>query len=317
MLAAAMTTGRSLEDTTPAKVAEALARARRGTGIASMALTLVVDTDRRGVDAALDAAAAASREHPCRVLVVRRCAPSARPRLDALLPPTGSGGAGEAVVLSLSGELGDHADAVVLPLLAPDSPVVVWWPGAAPAAPADTPLGRLAQRRVTDAAAETDAAAALRRRASGYCDGDTDLAWTRLTPWRTLLAAALDQPYDPLEAAEVRAPSSNPSADLLVAWLALRLDVPVTRSRSRGPGITEVSLRGPRGDITISRPDGVRARLSRPGAPDRSVALARRELPDLLAEELRRLDDDGPYAETLARLRPAPTSRRPRRGAAR
>jgi glucose-6-phosphate dehydrogenase assembly protein OpcA len=297
--------GKLLEDTTPAAVADALARSRSGMGTAGMALTLVVDTDRKGVDLACEAAQAASREHPCRVLVVRRSAPASRARLDAVVRTPGPNNAGETVVLSLQGELVEHADAVVLPLLAPDSPVVVWWPASAPDVPADTALGRLAQRRITDAATESDPAAALARRAVGYRDGDTDLAWTRLTPWRTLLAAALDQPYDPVDAAHVRAPATNPSADLLSAWLGLRLGVPVTRTSSRGPGITEVRLAGPRGDIVVSRPDGVRAQLARPGAPQRSVALARREVPDLLAEELRRLDADEPYAETLATLRPA------------
>lgn len=304
--------GRHLEDTTPAAVAATLARSRSGMGTAGMALTLLVDTDRRGVDLALAAAQAASREHPCRVLVVRRSAPAARARLDAVVRTPSTSSAGETVVLTLRGELTEHADAVVLPLLAPDSPVVAWWPAAAPDAPAETPLGRLAQRRVTDAATERDPIAALARRAAGYCDGDTDLAWTRLTPWRTLLAAALDQPYDAIDAGQVRAPRANPSAHLLAAWLGLRLGVPVTRDASRGPGITEVRLAGPRGDIVLSRPDGVRAQLARPGAPERSVALPRRDVPDLLAEELRRLDHDEPYAETLATLRPEPAARRAR-----
>src|SRR3712207_7912674 len=33
----------------------------------------------------------------------------------------------------------------------------------------------------------------LFRSAAAYSPGDTDLSWTRLTPWRALLAAALDQ----------------------------------------------------------------------------------------------------------------------------
>ncbi len=42
--------------------------------------------------------------------------------------------------------------------------------------------------------------------------------------------------------------------------------------------------------------------LSSPGQPDRPVALKRRDLPDLLAEELRRLDEDDVYAATARRL---------------
>ena len=39
-----------------------------------------------------------------------------------------------------------------------------------------------------------------------------------------------------------------------------------------------------------------------PGQPDRPVALKRRDIPELLAEELRRLDEDDIYAATARRL---------------
>ena len=39
-----------------------------------------------------------------------------------------------------------------------------------------------------------------------------------------------------------------------------------------------------------------------PGQPDRPVALRRREVPELLTEELRRLDPDDVYASTVKRL---------------
>ena len=52
----------------------------------------------------------------------------------------------------------------------------------------------------------------------------------------------------------------------------------------------------------ISRRDGRLATFSSPGRPDRPVALKRRQLPELLAEELRRLDEDDVYAATARRL---------------
>ena len=39
-----------------------------------------------------------------------------------------------------------------------------------------------------------------------------------------------------------------------------------------------------------------------PGQPDRPVALRRREVPELLTEELRRLDPDDVYAATVRRM---------------
>jgi hypothetical protein len=79
-----------------------------------------------------------------------------------------------------------------------------------------------------------------------------------------------------------------------------------TRSRvtaSDGPGVTAVEVRF-EGDerLRIDRPDGRLATLSRTGRPDRALPLKRRELGDLIAEELRRLDSDQPYAEALARV---------------
>jgi hypothetical protein len=56
------------------------------------------------------------------------------------------------------------------------------------------------------------------------------------------------------------------------------------------------------GPIRIARADGRLATFSSPNRPDRPVALKRREIPALLAEELRRLDEDDVYAATAARL---------------
>jgi hypothetical protein len=68
---------------------------------------------------------------------------------------------------------------------------------------------------------------------------------------------------------------------------------------SGGPGITDVRFETARGQIGITRPDGRTATLSRSGEPDRRVALHRRDQAELLAEELRRLDPDDVYAESL------------------
>ena len=94
----------------------------------------------------------------------------------------------------------------------------------------------------------------------------------------------------------------NPSGDILAAWLSVRLGVPVRRAVSGGPGITDVRFETENGQIEISRHDGRTATLSKTGEPDRRVALHRRDQAELLAEELRRLDPDDVYAESLAWL---------------
>jgi hypothetical protein len=92
----------------------------------------------------------------------------------------------------------------------------------------------------------------------------------------------------------------NPSADLMAAWLQCKLGVAVEQKTSRGPGLTAVRMFTPAGPIELSRPDGSIATFSVPGQPDRPVALKRRTPSELLSEELRRLDPDDVYAQTLA-----------------
>jgi len=292
-----------LTDTTTGAIDGALAEARRRLGgmAMGMVLTLIVVTDEEGQYDAIRAANQAAREHPCRILAVITRRAKAESRLDAEIR-VGEASPGETLLLRMYGPLGQHADSVAAPLLVPDVPVVTWWPDSAPAVPAAHPLGALAQRRVTDSAAADEPVHMLGVLARGYRPGDTDFAWTRATPWRTLLAATLDQPHPRLEGGEVRAEQGNPTADLIAAWLDLRLAIPVRRTVSAGPGITDVTFATPAGEIGLSRPDGRTATLSWPGRPDRTVALHRRETAELLAEELRRLDPDEVYAETLSQV---------------
>jgi len=290
--------------TNASKIAAALLEARRQAGSPSMGMvmTLVVVTDEGDHYDSLRAARAVSREHPSRILGVIRRSGRGAANLDAEIK-IGDGGSGEQVLLRMTGELTKHPESVVLPLLLPDSPVVVWWPGKAPDDPARDALGALAQRRITDMAAISRGRAhALLQQALNYEPGNTDLTWTRLTPWRALLAAALDQYPAKVTGGEVAAEGSNPSADLLAAWLCDRLGVDIERTRSKGPGITSVRLATGGGDIEISRPDGVLARFSIPNAPERPVALKRRLTAELLAEDMRRLDPDDIYADTVKRL---------------
>ena len=277
-------------------------RLRAGSPAMSMVMTMVVVVDENGSDDAMAVAKQASHEHPARVLGVILGDARGASQVNAQVG-TGDGWTGETALIRLKGEVVKHAESVVLPLLLPDSPVAIWWPSDPPPVPADDPLGRLAQRRITDAAAATHRKGkAIHAQCTSYSAGNSDLAWTRITPWRALLAAALDQQPLKVTGGSVTAERISPSADLLVAWLTDRLKVKVDRKSSRGPGITEVRLETKEGPIVISRRDGRLATYSSPDRPDRPVALKRRELPALLAEELRRLDEDDVYAATARKL---------------
>ncbi|NTY58964.1 glucose-6-phosphate dehydrogenase assembly protein OpcA [Mycolicibacterium sphagni] len=262
-------------------------------------LTLVIAPDTEDlVEDAIEAAVSASREHPCRIIVVvpdDRLATDAR--LDGQLRVGADAGAGEVVVLRISGPLANHANSVVLPFLLPDTPVVAWWPGTAPAVPAEDTLGRLAIRRITDATAAEDPLAAIKSRLRGYTDGDTDLAWSRITYWRALLASAMDQPpYEPITSVVVSGLKDEPALDVLAGWLASRIDGTVKRA----VGDLKVELVRPSETVTLSRPqEGVTATLTRTARPEALLPLPRRETRECLAEDLRRLDADEIYHEAL------------------
>jgi glucose-6-phosphate dehydrogenase assembly protein OpcA len=277
-------------------------RERIGAATTGRVLTLIVALENDALlDESIAAANMASQEHPSRVIVVMTDDTDARDaRLDAQLRMFGDAGAGEVVVLRLSGPLAGHADAVVLPFLLPDIPVVAWWPEIAPAAPAEDPLGALAVRRITDATNSPDPLAAIKGRRSGYTAGDTDLSWSRITYWRALLASAMDQPpYEPIRSALVSGLATEPALDILAGWLASRVDGPVRRA----VGELKIELVRDSETVVLSRPqDGVIATLGRTASPDALVPLPRRVTAECLAEDLRRLDPDAIYGAALAGL---------------
>ncbi|MFC0541021.1 glucose-6-phosphate dehydrogenase assembly protein OpcA [Kutzneria chonburiensis] len=293
-----------LPSTTTAQVNSKLVEVRETGGAVALGrvLTLVIVTDDSAkTEDAIQAANEASREHPCRVIVLARGARKAAARLDAQIRVGGDAGASDVIVLRLYGPLADQAASCVVPLLLPDAPVVAWWPSEAPDVPAEDSIGQLATRRITDSAAEKNPIKALEQRRKSYSDGDSDLAWTRLTNWRAQLAAALDlPPHEKVTAANVVGEADSPSSELLAGWFASRLGVPVGRSKaSSGEGIVQVTLQRRSGAVDLVRPDAKTGTLTQPGQPDRRIALQRRSVRDCLAEELRRLDPDEIYKDAL------------------
>lgn len=293
-----------LDDTSGGAVAAAIAaeRHRNGSPATGMVLTLLILSDEEFQADATSGAVAAARQHPMRIVTLVPRPSRQEPRLDAEIAVGGEDGPGEVAVLRLRGELAGHANSVAIPLLLSDTPVVAYWPSDAPDSPLDDAIGRHAQRRITDTSTAEDIYLELARRKAGYRPGDTDLSWTRLTPWRSALASAMDQGGFHPDRAAITAEADNPSALLLQAWLNQALGVPVELSTSSGPGITSVTLHSRTGDITVSRPSGDTALLTRPGVAEARIAMPRRGIAGLLSEELRRLDPDEVYGSVLQHL---------------
>lgn len=293
----------TLNDTTASAIASKLVEVHRTTGHNSALVhTLITACDSSHYEAALDAALDAAREHPARVVMAVRNK-GREARLDAEIQ-AGEGTPGDVIVLRMSGAIADHPDAVVLPLLLSDAPAIVWWPYDAPEDMADDPLGRLAKRRISDSASAKDPCRTLRTRADHMTPGDSDLCWARVTAWRGLAAAALDQHPAFVHSARVEADPNNAPTELLTAWLALKLGVPVERVDVDGPGgITALVMSTAAGDIEIRRSNGRSAIYRIPGEPARGVALDRRSITEVMAEELRRMEPDPVLGEVMEALR--------------
>lgn len=299
-----------LPDTTTSRISKTLVSIREEGGAVALGrvLTLIISTQLGHEEEAIEAANDASREHPMRVIVISTAQEeehgSETTRLDAQIRVGGDAGASEVIVLKAYGDIAVDEEGLVTGLLLPDAPVVAWWPGLAPDVVSTSPLGRIAQRRITDAAAQTDPRGFLEHLSETYSPGDTDFAWTRLTLWRAQLAAVLDQPpFEPITAAEVHGAAASPSTTLLAAWLQLQLRLPVkhevTPPVTGSSGIHGVKLVRPSGTIELERSHVNIVTLVQPNQPTHDITLARRSLRDCLAEELRRLDPDDLFGEVL------------------
>jgi glucose-6-phosphate dehydrogenase assembly protein OpcA len=298
-----------LPHTTASQISKALVTIREEGGAVALGrvLTLVISTTLGHEEEAIAAANDASREHPMRVIVLSKSAETDSEtdlRLDAQIRVGGDAGASEVILLRVHGAHGIDDEGLVMGLLLPDTPVVAWWPGIAPPMVSESTLGRIAQCRITDSAAQEDPAAFLQELSRTYSPGDTDFAWTRLTLWRAQLAAVLDQPpYEPIIGVQVHGSSDSPSTLLLAAWLQLQLQVPVeyelTLPGAAPSGIHGVTLIRASGEIRLERPHSTVATLTQPNQPVHDISLPRRSLRDCLAEELRRLDPDGLFGDVM------------------
>ncbi|MBD7994082.1 glucose-6-phosphate dehydrogenase assembly protein OpcA [Arthrobacter sp. Sa2CUA1] len=292
-----------LPDTTTSKVSKKIVAMRDKGGVVALGrvLTLVIVAKPDFVEEAIEAANAASREHPCRIIVLVAGSPDEPSRLDAQIRVGGDAGASEVILLYGYGELAAETESLVSALLLPDAPIVAWWPHGVPKSAASTPLGRIAHRRITDAANEVNPKQALLDLSRSYQAGDTDLSWTRLTHWRIQLAAVLEQNgANGINSITVEGASDSASTFLLAAWLKNALHVPVEIIEDKaGSGMRRVRLERGAGVIELYRPDGNTAYLTQPGQPEQRISLPRRNLHECLAEELRRLDPDEVFGEVL------------------
>lgn len=296
----------TLKDTTAAEVAQRINQLReeRGSSALGRVLTLIIIVaDMLDVEKAIAISDAASREHPCRVIVVVEPEDlTGRARLGAQIRVGGDAGPSDVIILQPHGEAAEALDTLVMPLVLSDTPVVAYWPNQPPANPGDHPLGRIAVRRITDARSTECPVDSLIELGKVYSPGDTDLSWASVTLWRALLATMVEQFDEAPTSILVTGNATHPSSFLVAAWLGHGMGMPAERETDPGAAtITGVHFQFADGSETsLTRRTGSSvAHLTRTGLARTDVNLPRRSVQDCLMEELRRLDPDVFYGTLL------------------
>jgi glucose-6-phosphate dehydrogenase assembly protein OpcA len=186
--------------------------------------------------------------YPCRAIVLVRKPDEPTADITATVSahcqlPTATGKkvCCEQITVYGSGESADGLWSMVLPLLVPDLPVMLWWPIEPTLdGPLFTRLVKTADRLIVDSRtfdrpAKTFARLADISQAHHNDTAFSDLGWSRLTPWRSTLAQFFDNPemrpflrHVVSLAIDYEAPDDNEQPNfsealLLVGWLASKL----------------------------------------------------------------------------------------------
>ena len=229
----------------------------------------------------------------------------------------------ENVVLRVRGRSRHHLDSVVEPFSLPDLPLVVWLPARLPA-PGD-PLLAVADRVVVDSRAVAGAGA-VAAGARGLAENATvlpriqalarrlpvaDLSWSRLAPWRSLLAGLFEGPvYRPFlrEIERIEVCGNDGPRHLLGGWMLRRLDVPIARvslAPAEHVSITITAVHRHRtGVFRVERPSAAREIHSSVEIDDgpsisQTVRMRARWPALALAGALTRMGRDDVYCEAL------------------
>jgi len=180
----------------------------------------------------------------------------------------------EQITIHAEGPPATHLESLAGPLLIPDLPVFLWYPGAfSPRSPEFAAMAELADRVIVDSAASEDHETCLREITALVEDPATpalgDLQWVGLSPWRSLLADTFGAPerageLERIERVEILyAPGGENRALLLLGWLASTLEWKPERAESNDGGQT-LEFSGPSGGITVGlSSDSPDARLRR------------------------------------------------------
>jgi glucose-6-phosphate dehydrogenase assembly protein OpcA len=244
----------------------------------SSVLNLIVVTDEESAQKITGSVSKLAGRHPARAVVLI-ADPEGEPNVDvglsAFCNVRGGSSAqvcAEQVTIHAEGPAARHLESFAGPLLIPDLPVFLWYPGRfSPRSQEFAAMADLADRVIVDSAASENHETCLREIAALIGDPEMpaigDLQWVGLSPWRSLLADTFGTPeragdLEKIESAEILyAPGGENRALLLLGWLASTLG---WRPECRNGGGQNIEFSGPSGRIVVVlSPDSPDARLRR------------------------------------------------------
>ena len=243
----------------------------------SSVLNLIVVTDEESAQEITNSVSRLAGRHPARAVVFivdPEGESNVEVRLSAFCNVRGGGAqiCAEQVTIHAEGPPALHLESLAGPLLIPDLPVFLWYPGEfSPRSQEFAAMADLADRIIVDSAASENHEACLREIEALIEDPEMpaigDLQWVGLSPWRSLLADTFGVPeragdLEKIESAEVLyAPGGKNRVLLLIGWLASTLG---WKPESANRGGQNIEFSGPSGRIIVDlSPDSPDARLRR------------------------------------------------------
>jgi glucose-6-phosphate dehydrogenase assembly protein OpcA len=243
----------------------------------SSVLNLIVVTDEESAQEITNSVSRLAGRHPARAVVFivdPEGESNVEVRLSAFCNVRGGGAqiCAEQETIHAEGPPALHLESLAGPLLIPDLPVFLWYPGEfSPRSQEFAAMADLADRIIVDSAASENHEACLREIATLIEDPEMpaigDLQWVGLSPWRSLLADTFGVPeragdLEKIESAEVLyAPGGKNRVLLLIGWLASTLG---WKPESANRGGQNIEFSGPSGRIIVDlSPDSPDARLRR------------------------------------------------------
>jgi glucose-6-phosphate dehydrogenase assembly protein OpcA len=239
-------------------------------GLRASVLNLIAVADDEDAESITESVSKLANQYPSRAIVLISD-PDGEKDLDIQLSAfcaLRGGGAqvcAEQITVHASGPPAEHLESFAGPLLVPDLPVFLWYPGAfSSSSPEFTGIAPLADRVILDSAASGDPDASLRDLAEMADEPEMpaigDIQWVALSPWRSLVAEMFSaeersRELDKISKVEIlHTPDGESRALLLLGWLASALGWELEDSNTTDGG-REVEFSGPSGDITVELSD--------------------------------------------------------------